>query len=152
MKKFRLCYIDQDDEYSEDLMLYFTEKDPKEQWGDDWNNRPYEHNAGTPYTDDYSQPEQGVKDGRGIYPQIEIKKVYIEPGDWRTDFITPRTGCTNSPYSVEDINHGAIPWLVIKVEDKVQATFGPETTYEEFLEKARKLPIDLYIKEENSNE
>ena len=42
MKKFRLCYIDQDDEYSEDLMLYFTEKDPKEQWGDDWNNRPYE--------------------------------------------------------------------------------------------------------------
>nr|DAY48154.1 MAG TPA: hypothetical protein [Caudoviricetes sp.] len=152
MKTFRLCYIDQNDEYSESLMLYFTEKDPKEQWGDDWDDAPYEHNAGTPYTDDYRQPEQGVENGRGIYPKIEIKKIYIEPSDWKTHFFTPRTGTINSPYSVEDINKGATPWLVVKVDKTIKAIFDARTTYEEFLEKVRKLPIDIYVREEKNYE
>ena len=150
MKTFRLCYVDQNDEYSESLMLYFTEKDPKEQWGDDWDDAPYEHNAGTPYIDDYSQPEQGVENGHGIYPRIEIKKIYIEPGSWKTHFFTPRTGTINSPYSVEDINKGATPWLVVKVDKVIKAIFDARTTYEEFLEKARELPIDIYVREEKN--
>lgn len=28
---------------------YFTRKDLDEQWGDDWDDRPYEYNAGEPY-------------------------------------------------------------------------------------------------------
>lgn len=28
--------------------MYFT-SDIENQWGDDWDDRPYEHNAGKPY-------------------------------------------------------------------------------------------------------
>ena len=37
----RLCYL-------ENNIMYFT-SDIKNQWGDDWDDRPYEHNAGKPY-------------------------------------------------------------------------------------------------------
>lgn len=41
MKEYKLCYV-------EDNFAYFT-NDFENQWGDDWNDRPYEHNAGEPY-------------------------------------------------------------------------------------------------------
>lgn len=37
---FKLCYVD-------DGFAYFTTKPLTEQWGDDWNDAPYEHNAKT---------------------------------------------------------------------------------------------------------
>ena len=37
----KLCYL-------ENNIMYFT-SDIENQWGDDWDDRPYEHNAGTPY-------------------------------------------------------------------------------------------------------
>jgi hypothetical protein len=42
MKEFRLCYVN-------GPFAYFTTKEVSEQWGDDWNDAPYEHNAGKPY-------------------------------------------------------------------------------------------------------
>lgn len=137
--KLKLCYINQSDEYSEQLELYFTEKEISEQWGDDWDDAPYEHNAGEPYENDYSQPEQGVKDGRGIYPKINIYKIYVEPKNWNISFITPRTGTLNSPYSVKDINEGVVPWLVIKENNKIVAKIMVGTTYNEFIEIYNKL-------------
>ena len=115
---FKLCYVDDDSEYTGgNLTLYFTElNDVTEQRGDDWDDAPYEHNAGTPYEHDYNQPEQGVKDGRGIYPRIKIYKIMITDGH---NIMTPRTNQLNSPYSVEDINKGVVPWLtIIDKEDK----------------------------------
>ena len=141
--KLKLCYIDQSDEYSEQLELYFTEQDLDKQWGDDWDDAPYEHNAGLPYDEDYTQPEQGIENGRGIYPKIQIHKVIIEPKDWGINLITPRTKMINSNYSVEDINKGAIPWLVIKKNDKVIDTVMAGTTYTEFIEKYKRL--DAFI-------
>lgn len=75
--------------------------------GDDWNDVPYEHNAGYPYEYDYDAPEQGVENGQGIYPKINIKKIYFELSDYKV----PRSGYLNSPYSVETINKGVVAWI-----------------------------------------
>ena len=39
---YKLCYIEKN-------FAYFTTQDLEKQWGDDWDDAPYEHNAGTPY-------------------------------------------------------------------------------------------------------
>ena len=73
---YKLCYVDSSEYQAEPMTLYFTELDDvTKQWGDDWDDVPYEHNSGTPYESDYSQPEQGVENGMGIYPKIDIFKV-----------------------------------------------------------------------------
>lgn len=113
---YKLCFADSSEYLGEPITLYFTElNDITKQWGDDWNDKPYEHNAGEPYEYDYSQPEQGVKNGTGIYPSIDIIKIIVNSA---YNISTPRTGCENSPYSVEDINKGIVPWLTIENEDK----------------------------------
>ena len=40
--KEKLCYV-------EGNIAYFTTQDLDKQWGDDWDDAPYEHNAGLPY-------------------------------------------------------------------------------------------------------
>ena len=45
---YKLCYVDQEDEYSSITTLYFT-NDMEKQWGDDWDDAPYEHNSESPY-------------------------------------------------------------------------------------------------------
>ena len=40
-KQYRLCYVSGN-------VMYFTDNF-KNQWGDDWDDAPYEHNAGEPY-------------------------------------------------------------------------------------------------------
>jgi hypothetical protein len=81
-----LCYVD-------GRCAYFTTQPLKQQWGDDWNDAPYEHNAGDPYA--YSAHD-------------EIHRRYYE--GW---FQTPADDAWhgNSRYSVETINAGGVPWL-----------------------------------------
>jgi len=81
----RLCYID-----DEEMIMYFTEAVGDEIIADDWDDSPYEHNASPPY-DEF----------------VEARIVYNDCGV----FNYPRTGHLNSPYSVDDINKGAIPWV-----------------------------------------
>lgn len=123
-KKFKLCYIDDERDCA-----FFTEKELDKQWGDDWNDVPYEHNAGYPYENDYDAQEQGVKNGCGIYPKIEIKKVYFELNDYNV----PRSGYLNSPYSVEHINKGTVAWIW---NDNFKLFAG--TTIEEFIKTIKK--------------
>lgn len=100
-KKFYLCYIDSDSNKA-----WFT-SDWENQSGDDWNDSPYECNAGDPYEHNYNALEQGVENGRGIYPTIEHKKLFFDFEDnWGI----------HQPYmlgsvSVNDINRGAVAWL-----------------------------------------
>lgn len=86
-----LCYVS-------DQFAYFTTKPLSEQWGDDWNDAPYEHNAGTPY-------EWRESDGEPKWEIIEVA--------WYGDFDTPAglARNNNSRYSVEMINRGDIAWL-----------------------------------------
>lgn len=78
-----LCFV-------KDCWAYFTTKPLSEQWGDDWNDAPYEHNAGTPYGDSQNQ----------------ITKLA-----WEADLDQPCDSYRNSPYSVEQINARAVDWL-----------------------------------------
>ena len=80
-----LCYI-------EGSWAYFTTRKLSEQWGDDWDDAPYEHNAGTP--NDYSDHDK--KDGREPWQIVKVA--------WDGDFEPPCEGHLNSPWSVEQIN------------------------------------------------
>ena len=97
--------------------LYFT-NNLKEQWGDDWDDAPYEYNGEVPYDHDteilqvpicldyfklmkgYANDEEyevATKD----YPNFSNVDVKF-PRDW---------GGSNSPFCVMDINAGAVAWI-----------------------------------------
>ena len=86
----RLCYV-------EDQCACFTDNF-EEQWGDDWNDAPYEHNAGWPYA---ATEDRDPRQGEG-----HITRVYFEG-----PFNEPHFDYNNSPYTVEQINQGEVPWL-----------------------------------------
>lgn len=87
-----LCYV-------EGGVAYFTTRDLAHQWGDDWNDAPYEHNAGSPYS-------FGDRDrARGIEPWTLVRVAFTCP------LCQPSDGCSNSPYSVDQINEKRTPWL-----------------------------------------
>jgi hypothetical protein len=85
----QLCYVSEP-------WAFFTTQPLTLQWGDDWNDAPYEHNAGDPY-------RWSERDGK---PKWEIYRVA-----YYADLVTPKDGHHNSPFSVEKINKGAAPWL-----------------------------------------
>ena len=108
-KKYELCYIDEN-------KAYFT-SDWENQWGDDWDDVPYEHNAERPYIHYFKD---------GIEYPIELKELYFEfPGKW---IKLPCNDFCNSPYSVAMINRGDVAWIR-------GDTFNilAKTTYEDFI-------------------
>lgn len=114
-KKFRLCYVDGN-------VLYFTDNFAR-QWGDDWDDAPYEWNAGKPYDRAYYteyDDEWCVEHGKG-----NIRCIAYMGGEYYIK--QPKDGHTNSPYSVDMINKGAVPWLYC---DKAGALLGGATMAE----------------------
>jgi len=89
MLNYKLCYIDAS-------YAFFTTAELKDQWGDDWDDSPFEHNSGDPYEWD---------ENSGI-DEYYVKKIVFE-----SDMIRPEHGHCNSPYSVEKINAKHAPWL-----------------------------------------
>ena len=75
-KEYKLCYV-------EGQKAWFTDNFEK-QWGDDWNDKPYECNAGEPY-DSWSEL---IEDNKDIFKRkykhhpIELKTLYFETDDW----------------------------------------------------------------------
>lgn len=113
----------------QEYYAYFTPISLDKQWGDDWNDSPYEYNAEIPY-DDYREGDERV--------EVEIVRVpfYIPyDGGWHIRFPKDWGGC-NSPFSVEDINGGAVAWIFDK-ERKIVVPAG--CTPEEFVEKIEKI-------------
>lgn len=118
-RKFRIEYQDYP---TEDIVngythyIYFT-NNMKKQWGDDWDDAPYEHNAEVPYDDetdilqipvcityyklmeDYD--EESYEEILKTYPNYNYTDLKL-PKDW---------GSVNSPFCVDDINGGAVAWL-----------------------------------------
>lgn len=83
-KDLKLCYI-------ENSVAYFTNNENI--WGDDWNDSPYQYNAGTPYE------EEGFE----IYSiGFCTNNIYLEP----CNYFYPKN------FSVEQINHKIVPWLI----------------------------------------
>lgn len=105
-----LCYV-------KEPWAYFTDQPLDKQWGDDWNDAPYEHNAGEPYCHD---------DGR------IIKVAYY------AELVTPCDGLLNSIFSVQAINAGQIAWLRTNSWSSKQIAIPAGTTLATF----RKLVAD----------
>ena len=111
----RLCYIDPDRS-----VAWFTTRDLDKQQGDDWNDVPYEDNAGVPYPPfTRGPPEQADR-----------------PGEWRiwravfdVDATQPHGNALNSPYCVNGINAGRAPWLFL---DRTQKPVPAGTTFVDF--------------------
>ena len=78
--QLKLCYCANN-------IMYFT-SDMASQWGDDWDDVPYEHNASPPYE-----------------TRTTVKKIAFI-GDYSESCSLFK----NSPYSVSDINNGIIHW------------------------------------------
>ena len=105
----KLCYVDEHE-------AWFTECSLKQQWGDDWNDAPYEHNAGDPYNDHYEG--EGMDKKR---VEHRLLKVF-----WVADeYKAPCEGTINSQWSVEAINSGAVAWLSARYPKHLEANLKP---------------------------
>ena len=92
-RNWKLCYVDFP-------WAYFTTAPLSEQWGDDWNDAPYEHNAGEPY----EFHDHDAKTGR--------KEWHVCKLAFDGDIETPGGVTLNSQWSVQQINAGDSPWLL----------------------------------------
>lgn len=99
-KEYRLCYVD-------GQKAWFTDSFEK-QWGDDWNDKPYECNAGEPYENwsELIEDNEDIFKRKYKHHQIKLKTLYFETNDW-----SERKPCDKGRFSVEDINKGTIAWV-----------------------------------------
>lgn len=103
-KNFELCYVHKN-------KAYFT-NDFEHCWGDDFDDIPYEHNAGLPYDywSELIEDNEDIFKRKYIHHPIELKELFYEfPCEWVS---LPCDNYTNSPFSVEMINKGAIAWII----------------------------------------
>lgn len=126
IEDYRLCYVDEP-------RAYFTTQELEKQWGDDWNDTPYEHNAGLPYTP--SHPEREFTNGE---PNWEVVLLFYD-----AELVTPSDTGINSAYSVEKINQGAVAWLWDKYGDSGVA-IQAGTTLPEFKRLIKKAGGKIY--------
>ena len=94
--ELKLCYID-------GAWAYFTTQALADQWGDDWNDAPYECNAGDPY--EWGKYDE--EEGRAPWTIAKIA--------WDSPTLETPAGRANgiSRYSVDHINAGLAPWLAV---------------------------------------
>ena len=86
------------------VRFYLGQDDLKEWWGDDWDDCPYEHNAGTVY-------DEFVSGQRDIH--FAFDDIVFEPCE----------GELNSPYTKEDMIKRRVPCIcVLKKEHQDQPT------------------------------
>lgn len=97
-----LCYV-------EDGVAHFTTCELARQWGDDWDDAPYECNAGAP--SDWA-------------PYHEVPPYRLVEVAYRAPLVTPDHDLVNSPYAVRDINARAVPWLRTEFGDPAVAIWA----------------------------
>ena len=126
-----LCYIKND-------TAYFTTQPLDKQWGDDWDDAPYEHNAGTPYRPCWHREggkececEVCKRDWTGKNPNWEI---IILKFDFDAEKPCDFAHNGNSEYSVKDINSKKVPWLKPSQWVKDGKNIYAGTTIQEFCE------------------
>jgi hypothetical protein len=110
-------------EGQQELYAYFTPLPLSKQWGDDWNDAPYECNAGAPY--DHGDNADAVEILVVPFAVSGAWDIVKEPKDW---------GGINSPWSIEDINKGIIPWLYLENGDKKWRIIRAGTRIGDFME------------------
>jgi hypothetical protein len=118
--------------------VFFTTGDITKEWGDDWNDAPWEHNAGSPYCNQKSADYFVMRIENGDLTSIRTPDEYGHGG--------------NSPYSVEMINKGFCPWLVVDIwkpdlrEYEEHANLFPAgTTLKDFIVRAKNCDITMWF-------
>ena len=81
------------------VRFYLGDDDCEDYGGDDWNDRPYEHNAGLVY-DEYIKGNQDLC--------WTFNYSVLEPSD----------GCINSEWSKDDMKARKVPCILVFPEDK----------------------------------
>ena len=122
---YQLCYVKDGD-------CYFANTEPEKVWGDDWDDAPYEHNAGEPY----SHREE-----------YEVFRLKIDTGN---NLLEPCEYHTNSPYSVQDINRKRVSWL--RTAEWIESHFviHAGTTVKDFVKTLQSNGYPVYVELENS--
>ena len=83
------------------IRFYCGKDDCDDYWGDDWNDRPYEHNAERVYSE-YIEEYIDVA--------VDIDYHVMEPADdWRYN--------NNTPFSKEDMKKRSVPCIIVVPED-----------------------------------
>ena len=97
--------------------LYFT-NDLENQWGDDWDDAPYEYNAEIPYDDKTNIIVIPVTLMYSFLTNLDgdnddYDKLFAKcPNYHYCDLRFPKDwGGINSPFCVDDINGGAVAWI-----------------------------------------
>lgn len=104
-----LCYVGRG-------RAWFTTCPLRRQWGDDWNDAPYQHNAGEPYED------------MADVPEYELFAVRFE-----SSLLTPEEFGYQYDISVNQINAGVVPWLQSDMwETEDRHTIMAGTTFADF--------------------
>lgn len=159
-----LCYVSHP-------FAYFTTQPVENQWGDDWDDAPYEHNAGSPYEPCWHNLPKHRNDPEAKRGWREGTQIPMEAGelcrcrscvrDWNEDgtpkyiisklafdgpYATPDSGYCNSPYSVQQINRKHAPWLRPDYPSDVntEPIFGGDTM-EEFIRKIEASGGTVYL-------
>jgi hypothetical protein len=131
---FKLCFV-------RGSTAYFTTQELDTQTGDDWNDTPYEHNAGTPYEPLRTLASEWTADG---HPKWEIYRVMFDAGSLQT----PGDLYFNSPYSVKHINAGMVAWLAGTDASTGQpVVIHAGATIAEFKRKVKMAGGAIYIRE-----
>lgn len=104
LEQLKLCYVS-------GCLAYFTEGPVEEVWGDDFEDAPYEHNAGPPYE------------------KFVAAKIFFESNLWEPDAFAHG----NSPWSIQDINKGLTPWLQSGRYDKGTVRIYAGTSLDTFV-------------------
>jgi len=124
----QLCYV-------ELPFVWFT-MNLCEQSGDDWNDVPFEYNAEPP----------SLRRGQ----DWEIFRVAIFANPYNYELLTPDSGYYGGPWSVDDINAGATPWLRLTdlhCQHLTMASLMAGTTYAEFKEFAARYGLFIWLDE-----
>lgn len=123
INNFKLCYF-------KDNFAYFT-SDFENQTGDDWNDAPFDSNAGTPY------------DHKGTI----VFKIALYG-----DFSSAQDDQYSRPTSVDDINKGFMPWIVNGWNSDTTWAILGGTSYLEFLKHCDLYKLNCYVCQKEINE
>lgn len=110
------------------LKIFLGDDNCNDYWGDDWNDRPYEANAGTVYDKFVKATAQFV---------VPFEYEIVEPQD-----INVYNG--NSPYCKDDFKNG-VPFAAIMPEEK--SWLGPEFAHVITKQDCVKLSYNMSYKE-----
>lgn len=92
------------------VRFYFGADDNNEYYGDDWNDAPYEHNAGQVYDEFITG---------GIDLAFPYNSLVLEPCD----------GCCNSVYSRDDMKARLVPCIIIVPETLADKSWNTDFNY-----------------------